>query len=238
MDENADRRRFVFPRWANYVVPWLVLVVIPGGLVYKGVLVGTGLNPTTLNVGYQPKQPVAYNHELHVSKLGLDCRYCHTTVEKAAFAAIPPAQTCMNCHYAVKKGSRPGSEQEIAKLVAAYETGQPLTWKKVHDLPDYAFFNHSIHINAGVSCVECQGRVDHMDGDRNRVSIVKPLSMGWCLSCHRAPQNVLRPADQVTNLAWGQDLTAAEREKIGHELVAGKQIRNAKLMTDCSACHR
>jgi menaquinone reductase, multiheme cytochrome c subunit len=267
MAVDGEKKRFLFPRWANYVVPG-VLLAIGASLPYNLLLVGYALNPTTLNVGYQPAQPVAYSHELHAGQLGIDCRYCHTTVEKAAFAAIPPTQTCMNCHFAVKASAKPGSEEEIAKIIRAYDTGEPLRWKKVHDLPDFAFFNHSIHVNSGVSCVECHGRVDRMDGDRSRVSIQKPLSMGWCLECHRKPEPNLRPVDQVFNLAWGtnltegqagelrqlvegldvkagEDLTEAQRQQIGQAL-AGRQIGHHKidflreigLRTDCSACHR
>lgn len=261
MASDNNRSRFTFPRWANYVVPVALLAVV-AGLPYKLMLIGFALNPTTLNVGYQPKQPVAYSHELHVGQLGLDCRYCHNTVEKSAFAALPPTQTCMNCHYAVKKTDRLGSEEEIAKIAAAFESGAPLQWKQVHDLPDYAYFNHSIHVNAGVSCVECHGRIDKADGDRNRVAIEQPLSMGWCVNCHRQPGKVLRPRDQVTNLGWGdvltegqveqlkglkikdlsvkagESLTKDQRAQIGHELFVNTKIRNAKQMTDCSACHR
>lgn len=262
----SDRKRFIFPRWANYVVP-IALVAIVAGMPYNLLLIGLGLNPTTLNVGYQPRQPVAYSHETHVNQLGLDCRYCHTTVEKAAFAAIPPTQTCMNCHFAVKKSGKPGSDDEIAKIIAAYEGGEPLKWKKVHDLPDYAFFNHAVHINTGVSCVECHGRVDKMDNERNRVSIVKPLSMGWCIECHRAPESHIRPRDRVFDLNWGRnlsneevgqlralgveglnegdELTDDDRLRIGSALAHRKLapgeinfLRDVRQRTDCSLCHR
>src|ERR1041385_8412821 len=128
MAADGDKKRFVFPRWANYIVPG-ALIAIAASMPYNLLLAGFALNPTTLNVGYQPVQPVAYSHELHAGQLGIDCRYCHTTVEKAAFAAIPPTQTCMNCHFAVKQSAKPGSEEEIAKIVAAYESGRPLQWK-------------------------------------------------------------------------------------------------------------
>jgi menaquinone reductase, multiheme cytochrome c subunit len=262
----SDRQRYVFPRWSNWVVP-IALAAIVAGIPYQLLLVGLGLNPTTLNAGYQPRQPVAYSHELHVGQLGIDCRYCHTTVEQAAFAAIPPTQTCMNCHFAVKKSGKPGSENEIARIIESYESGRPLKWKKVHDLPDYAFFNHSVHVNAGVSCVECHGRVDKMDGDRNRVHTAAPLSMGWCVECHRAPQRALRPHDQVFNLNWGRnlsesdvrqlaslnveglavkpgdELTDRQRVAIGSALAHRKIgdhefLRDVRQRTDCSLCHR
>ena len=210
MPGPTDRpQRHTFPRWTNYVVP-IALAAVVAGMPYNLLLVGLGLNPTTLNANYQPRQPVAYSHELHAGQLGIDCRYCHTTVENAAFAAIPPTQTCMNCHFAVKKSGKPGSQDEIAKIVAAYESGRPLRWKKVHDLPDYAFFNHSVHINVGVSCVECHGRVDKMDGDRHRVSVESPMSMGWCIKCHRAPEGHIRPRNEVFDLNWGRNLSESQ----------------------------
>lgn len=268
MSGSSDRKKLIFPRWTNYVLP-IVLIAVAAGIPYQLLLVGFALNPTTLNANYQPEQPVAYSHELHAGQMGIDCRYCHTTVEKAAFAAIPPTQTCMNCHAAVRKGANPNSEREIGKLIAAYESGQPVKWKKVHDLPDYAYFNHSIHINTGVSCVECHGRIDKMDGGRDRVQTVQPLSMGWCVQCHRAPESHIRPRDEVFDLNWGNNLAADEarqlnalgiegesfaeraalteeqKHKIGLALTAPGRthpdtpfLRDAIQRTDCSSCHR
>ncbi len=225
MSDSQKSTRFVFPKWANYVLPAVVVAAL-GGAPYMGLLVPFALNPTTLNVGYQPQQPVAYSHDLHVFQLGMDCRYCHNTVEKANFAAIPALGTCMNCHTGIVEGSRgPESRAEIAKLRAHYfekdpvtqkpnpEAGKPIEWIKVHDLPDFVYFNHSIHVNAGVSCVSCHNRVDRIG--REGVYIAQPLSMGWCLDCHREPAKNLRPSDQVTNLGWGVvPLTATQATQL------------------------
>lgn len=251
---NGSPAPKIFPKWANYVVPLLLLGAL-GGIPFKLTLIGLGGNPQTTDVGYQPKQPIPYSHELHVNQLGMDCRYCHSTVEKAAFAAIPPSATCMNCHHAIRKDS-----EQLKPLYASFKEGKSVEWVKVHDLPDYAFFNHSAHVNKGVGCVMCHGRVDRMGPEG--VHQQEPLSMGWCLKCHREPTANLRPINQVTNLMWGLNLTRNEidqiasmgvstagmtvggkltdqqRLAIGAKIHDGKQIKNARQLSDCSACHR
>src|ERR1700710_472016 len=140
--------RFTFPRWSNYALPAIAIAVIGGGL-YMPVAVGLGFSPKPPAVGTAPEQPVPYSHALHAGQLGLDCRYCHTTVEKAAFAAIPPTQICMNCHSVIH--NTPGRESPRLKPVFdSWKSGKPVEWNKVHDLPDYVFFNHSAHVNHGV----------------------------------------------------------------------------------------
>ncbi|MFW5653481.1 MAG: cytochrome c3 family protein [Planctomycetota bacterium] len=148
---------FQFPRWSNVLLPAIVVAVAGGGL-YMGVLIPFGASPATTDVGYAPIQPVPYSHALHVGKLGIDCAYCHTTVDDAAFAAVPPTQTCMNCHTSILPDS-----PQLQPVWESFNTGRPIEWVKVHDLPDYAYFNHAAHINKGVSCVECHGRVDKME---------------------------------------------------------------------------
>lgn len=180
-------------------------------------------HPLVIDVGYQPRQPVPYSHKLHAGNLGMDCYYCHNTVEKAAHAAVPPTETCMNCHVRVKPES-----PLLAPVRASYKTGQPVEWVKIHKVPDYVFFNHSAHVNAGVSCVSCHGRVDQMI----EVKQVQPLSMGWCVDCHRNPAAKIRPTELVTNLAWTPDRDPAE---IGRELIAQKKIAPP---VNCSGCHR
>jgi hypothetical protein len=180
-------------------------------------------HPDRAETGYQPMQPVPYSHKLHAGNLGIDCRYCHFTVETSAYAAIPPTETCMNCHARVKPQS------ELLQLVReSYATGQPISWVRIHKLPDYVYFNHQAHVGAGVSCVSCHGRVDQMA----EVQQVKPLSMAWCLECHRAPAASIRPRELVTNLAWKPDRDPAE---IGRELIAKNHINPP---TNCSGCHR
>jgi len=182
-----------------------------------------GGSPETWRVGYSPKQPVAFSHAQHVGQLGLDCRYCHTTVEGAGFAAIPPSATCMNCHQHIAPESR--------KLLAVRETvahDAPIAWVRVHDLPDFVYFNHSAHVTRGVSCVSCHGRVDQME----QVHVAKPLSMAWCLDCHRNPEPHLRPPEFVTDLNWVPEEDAVEM---------GKRVRDQLRInpsTSCSTCHR
>ena len=149
--------RFLFPRWSNALLPTLMVV---GALLplYVVMFVAYGFSPKTLEVGYQPEQPVPFSHALHAGQMGMDCRYCHNTVEKAAHAAVPPTQTCMNCH----KWVRPESPK-LEKVQDSYKTGEPIEWIWVNKIADYAYFDHSAHVNRGVGCVECHGRIDQMD---------------------------------------------------------------------------
>lgn len=258
------RRHFVFPKWSNLLLPFIVLN-LAGAPLYFHLLGPLAFSPGTLVSNYRPPQPVPYSHEVHVGQLGMDCRYCHTSVENAGFAAIPPTSTCMNCHHAIKSKVPDATGTLVAnpKLKPVYdswETGKPIRWAKVHDLPDYAYFNHAVHVKAGVSCYECHGRVDKMDEDG--VYTVSNLSMSWCIECHRAPEKRLRPREQVFNLSWGRNLTAdqvaqlaalnlegmkfevgdnlstAERKKIGAVLADLHSVKSSRHLTDCSTCHR
>ncbi len=236
-DRGGSTKRFVFPRWANYLLPLLVLGTLGAGL-YVPSLVYVGFSPMATAVGYAPEQPVAFSHAVHAGQLGMDCRYCHTTVEKAAFAAVPPTQTCMNCHTNIAGASSRDALKpvdKLAKVKESWEKGTSIPWVKVHDLPDYAFFNHAAHISKGVGCMSCHGRVDQMEV----VEQVQPLSMGWCLDCHRAPENHLRPKDQVTNMAWSaeKDLGVSQLE-LGLKLKQQYGIRDVTYMTSCYTCHR
>ncbi|RMG45031.1 MAG: cytochrome C [Acidobacteria bacterium] len=221
MNDSPKRVSWRFPRWSNLLRPALggALVGLP---VYLTVLVWLGGSAKTINVGYAPKQPVPYSHALHAGKLGIDCRYCHTTVETARFAALPPTQICMNCHTRVRTNS-----PKLALVRQSLITGRPIPWVKVHDLPDYVYFDHGAHVGAGVGCVECHGRVDRMEVVRT----VKPLNMAWCLDCHRNPDPHLRPADKVTDLAWRPDDPLATGRRIREE-------RGIAPRVDCWTCHR
>jgi hypothetical protein len=181
------------------------------------------LHPDRLETGYQPVQPVAYSHKLHAGNLGVDCRYCHSTVEVSNYAAVPSTETCMNCHTRVK----PDSEL-LQPVRESYATGRAIPWVRIHRLPDFVYFSHKAHVSAGVSCVSCHGRVDQMA----EVKQVKPLTMAWCLECHRDPAPNIRPRDQVTNLAWQPPGDAAQ---LGRELIAKYKIHPP---TNCSGCHR
>ncbi len=228
-DNGSSREHFVFPKWANLLLP-LIIIGAVGTMPYMHALVPLVASPTTLNVGYQPVQPVPYSHELHVDELGIDCRYCHTSVESAAFAAIPPTATCMNCHHAIQNDS-----EKIAPIIESYETGKPIEWVKVHDLPDYVYFNHAVHVSgAGVSCVECHGRVDKM-GEAG-VHTVENLSMSWCIECHRNAAPNLRPRDLVYDLAWQRPADADS--DYGKKLAELHNVPSSRNLTDCSTCHR
>ncbi len=218
--EPADQP--VFPKWINQVRPLVAgaLLIAP---VYAVMLVWYGGSPKTTDVGYAPKQPVSYSHALHAGDLGMDCRYCHSTVEVAARSAIPPTQTCMNCHKSVRATST-----KLLPVRESYATGMPVPWVRVHDLPDFVYFNHSAHVTRGIGCVTCHGRVDKMDV----VTQVQPLSMGWCLDCHRRPEKNLRPVEYVTKMDW---VPQEDQLTLGSRL---KSSYNIKPSTDCSTCHR
>jgi len=240
---------YEFPRWTDWLRPILGITVFAAPAYIIG-LVWYAASPETINVGYQPEQPIPYSHAIHAGQLGMDCRYCHTTVEGSAFAAIPPTETCLNCHDSGE--GKIGIHKQSPNLQPLREsaaTGDPIPWVKVHDLPDYVYFNHSAHVTSGVSCVECHGRVDQM----KTVRTVEPLAMGWCLDCHRDPDPHLRPADKVTDLSWDPsdvelrkmlNLTEGEARGLDHEGLRrelGSRLRvagNINPKDDCSTCHR
>jgi len=219
----------MFPRWANFLLPALALAAAGGGF-YVPVLFGFGASPRTLAAGYQPTQPVPYSHALHAGKLHMDCRYCHTTVEKTAFAALPPTQTCMNCHTSIKTDSN-----ALQPVRDSWASGKGVPWVHVHNLANYVYFNHSAHVSHGVGCATCHGRIDRMDV----VAQAQPLSMGWCLECHRNPEKNLRPRDQITNMSWTPPGEAeSEHLAFGLDLKKAYGIRDVTFMTSCYTCHR
>jgi cytochrome c7-like protein/class III cytochrome C family protein len=174
-------------------------------------------------VGVARAQPVQFSHKHHAGELGIDCRYCHTQVEVAAVAGIPPTQTCMNCHAQIWSDSA-----FLAPVRASLESDQSLHWFKVHDLPDFVYFPHGAHVQKGVACVTCHGRIDQM----NQVWPASSLQMEWCLDCHRQPERYVRPREHVFDMAWQPD---GDQQSLGRELVAAYRIHTR---TDCSACHR
>lgn len=220
--DRHQNARFIFPRWTNWLREVSAVVVI-GGLVYAVVLVTAFFSPETSAIGYAPEQPVPYSHALHVGELGLDCRYCHAGVETAAHATLPPTQTCMNCHKLIRAES-----PQLLPIRESDATGLPVRWIRVHDLPDFVYFNHSAHVTAGVGCVTCHGRIDRMEV----VAQAEALTMSWCLDCHRNPDHNLRPVEFVTAMEWEPPEAAAE---------FGRRLREAhgiEPSTDCTACHR
>ena len=216
---------YLFPRWTNRL---RVVLAVVGTLaaVYVAVVVAFGFTPQATDVGYQPPQPVPYSHAIHAGKLGLDCRYCHTSVENSARAAIPSTQICMNCHANVYIEEARAWRIEAVKT--SYTSGEPIPWVRVHDLPDYVYFDHSAHVRRGVGCASCHGRVDKME----EVYKVEPLSMQWCLDCHRNPEPHLRPLDRITDMDWAPPESQGE---FGRRL---REELNINPSTDCSTCHR
>ena len=260
---ESDDGRFYFPGWANaLVLPSFAAAGLLGAYVVGIVYYGGA--PENLLTGYRPVQPVPFSHALHSGQMKLDCRYCHTGVFKGAHSNVPSTSVCANCHNgAIENGANlkvavHTNSPKLQPVRDSIATGRSVAWERIHDLPDYAYFNHSAHVNRGVSCVSCHGRVDRMA----IVERVEPLNMAWCIECHRNPQNALRPPELVTNLAWdwtaeglednavlfasyGQEVTEADLaddeavEKFRAKWVEDWRDRmDVHPNTDCSTCHR
>jgi hypothetical protein len=214
----------IFPQWTNKA-PFFVLGASVFGLIVLVGLVWYYASPWNTDVGYRPIQPVPYSHAFHASdSLGLDCRFCHTGVETSPVAGIPPTKTCMNCHNMVKAES-----EKLAPVRESLKNGTPLRWVRVHKSPDYVYFDHSAHFTAGIGCASCHGRIDEME----IVAQDQPLSMGWCLECHRNPDNHLRPASEITNMKWSPPANQADFALKQKELLKIKPP-----IADCTGCHR
>jgi hypothetical protein len=214
----------IFPKSANALPLQIIIFLgVLGGVAAAGITYYA--TPAYLRVGYQPVQPVPFEHSLHAGQLGIDCRYCHAAVEKSATSSLPAAQTCMNCHSIIKTTS------PLLEVVRqSYATGEPVPWVRIHQNPDYVYFNHSVHVNRGVSCVECHGKINEM----TTVYQAKPHSMSWCLDCHRNPAERIRDPKDVFNLD-SQTLAAqgklAEAQKFVHDWKVNPP-------QSCSGCHR
>src|SRR5580692_6063809 len=210
----------IFPKWTN----WLPLILgVGAALSGGGVTLGAWyyFTPKYTRVGYQPVQPVPFSHKVHAGELGIDCRYCHNGVDKSWFSNLPGASTCMNCHSTVLK-----DDSRLAIVRESAATGKPIPWVQIHITPDYVYFNHSVHVARGISCVECHGRIDTMD----EVHQDKPLSMSFCLNCHRDPAQHIRPANKVTDLGWkwstNADENAALQLKNGTQFVHDWKVQS------------
>jgi hypothetical protein len=189
---------------------------------------------TELHIAYV--QPVPFSHAHHAGQLGIDCRYCHTSVEDSPFAGIPPTKTCMNCHQQIWVGS-----SMLEPVRESYRRGESIPWERIHNLPGFVYFDHSIHVQKGVGCASCHGRVDQMP----LVWQEHTLLMEWCLDCHRRPQDHIRPRDQVFNMAWKEsDLVNPDtgnpydQATLGAKLIQQFNIRPPDVLTSCSTCHR
>lgn len=204
-------------------------VSIVGGALLLGGLAWFGgtytRSPYRTAVTTHVEQPIPFSHQTHVGGDGISCFYCHTSVETSSFAGIPPTETCMTCH------SQIWADAPMLQPVRdSFQTGQPIEWNRVHDLPDFVYFNHSIHVQKGVGCVTCHGRVDQMPLMRR----VQPLTMEWCVGCHREPEQFIRPREEVLNMEW---VPQEDQLALGRRLVQEYQINKAQLL-NCSICHR
>ncbi|MFH5831545.1 cytochrome c3 family protein [Halalkalibaculum sp. DA3122] len=211
----------IFPKWANEIPRRLLI----GAVVFLTAIVAGVwyfFSPEYTDVGYAPTQPIDYSHQVHAGQLGLDCQYCHSEVFNSKQANVPPTETCMNCHNQIDS-QRP---EEIQKIRDSWNSGEPIEWVRVHNLPDYAYFSHEAHVNVGVGCESCHGRVDKMAV----VSQEEPLSMSWCLDCHRAPEQHLRPVEEVTTMGYEVENQA----ELGKKLIAKHNIHAP---TNCQGCH-
>lgn len=213
----------LFPRWYNQL-PLKIAVGLLASVIAVIAGVWYYLTPAYARVGYQPIQPVPYSHKTHIGQLGLDCRYCHTGVEKSWYANIPSPSVCMNCHAQVLP-----TDPRLAPVRESFKTGAPVPWVQIHRTSDFVYFNHAVHVNRGVSCVSCHGQINEMVEVRHE----KPLTMSFCLECHRNPAPNIRPLDQVYNMTWTND--PARRVEAGARFVHDWNVRSSH---NCSTCHR
>ncbi len=213
-----------FPPNSNAFAKWLIW----GGVVFVALL-ATSLTvfARTFNnkVGVPVTQPVAFSHALHNGQMGIDCRYCHSSVEVAASANVPSTEVCMGCHSQIRVGA-----PQLANVQKSWDENTPIEWNKVHKIADYVYFNHSAHVNKGMGCTECHGQMNRMEA----VWKNEPMTMGWCLECHRNPASRVRPREEVFNMEYQHPENQAE---LGALLVQEYNINTAKL-PQCSTCHR
>jgi hypothetical protein len=216
----------IFHRSTNTISRFSIFgaLFVLAALVWAVVLVNRSAYVT--EEGVARDQPVQFSHAHHVGALGIDCRYCHSTVEVSAFANVPPTKTCMNCH------SQIFSRAPILEPVrASFRTGESLRWTRVNDMPDFVYFDHSIHVAKGVGCETCHGRVDQMP----LMYQARSLQMEWCLECHRDPARFVRPREAVFRMGY---TPAEDQATLGARLVEEYRIRDAFTLTNCSLCHR
>jgi hypothetical protein len=235
----------IFHRSTNELsrITILAAVVLVSGLLWAALELQR--SPDVTYAGVAHMQPVPFSHQHHVSGLGIDCRYCHTSVEISGYAGIPPTKTCMNCHAQIWTNA-----PMLEPVRESFRSGKSLVWTRANDLPDFVYFDHSIHVNKGVGCATCHGPVDRMPLMYNQAS----LQMEWCLDCHRAPEKYLRPRDQVFNMRYEQPTgvkpvqlpgtddkgvqTFTSQLELGNELKNRYHLRSVKDITSCSTCHR
>lgn len=216
----------VFNRSANNIAKIsMIMAAVLGGLAFY-FYTQIARSSYLTGIYVEKQQPVQFSHKHHVGDDGIDCRYCHTQVETSASAGIPPTQTCMNCHNQLY-----ADQPYLEPVRASYRENKPIEWQRVHDLPEFAYFNHSIHVAKGVGCSTCHGQIDEMPA----VFQQNTLQMEWCLSCHREPEKFIRPKSEIYNMKWKDgDIDHEQRLKLKDEY----KIRSKEMMTSCSTCHR
>jgi len=215
----------IFRPGANTLLRISLVAVVAVPVLAVGLTMSLIRSDYATGVGMNRTQPVPFSHKHHVGGLGLDCRYCHTGVETSPVAGVPPSETCMTCHSQLWINAR-----MLAPVRESLAKGTPMRWQRVHDLPGYVYFDHAIHIAKGVGCTTCHGQVDQMP----LMHQTAPLTMEWCLACHREPERHLRPADQIFATSWKP---AADQLERGRKLIKTYHIDKSHL-TDCSVCHR
>ncbi len=218
--------RQLFAPGADAIFRLIILSGIGLVLLVSLVLFGLAYSDYAGAVGLAPVQPVPFSHKHHSGELGLDCRNCHQSVEVQATAGLPPTHTCMTCHSQIWTGS-----DMLAPVRESLAKNAPLQWARVNRLPDYVYFNHSIHVSKGVGCSSCHGAMDRMQ----LTFPAKSFTMSFCITCHRAPQNYLRPAAEIWNMEWSPP---SDQKALGTALVEQHHIAGAARLTDCSICHR
>jgi hypothetical protein len=216
----------LFPRSANALARTSLALALAGAGLVGAIVYTLMFSSWVTRQNEFVEQPVQFSHAHHAGGEGFDCRYCHTSVETSSFAGIPPTKTCMNCH------SQIWTNAPILEPVrASFRDNTPLQWTRVHDLPDFVYFNHSIHVAKGVGCATCHGRVDRMPLMYQENS----LQMSWCINCHRHPDQYIRPKDQVFNMAYERP---SDDPDLGKRLVQEYKIADVMQLTSCSTCHR
>jgi len=213
----------IFSRSANTVAPLsiaLAILLVGGGILS---IMGLDRSEYITEIGVAKVQPVQFSHRHHAGQLGIHCAYCHSSVEVSSFAGIPPTHTCMSCHSQIWINS-----PTLEPVRESYRSGQSIEWVRVHDLPDFVYFNHSIHINKGIGCASCHGRVDQMP----QIYKAQSLQMQWCLDCHRQPERHIRPREKIYDMAYQP---AEDQMELGRRLVSEYKVQK---LLDCYTCHR
>ena len=218
----------IFPVGSNAVARAVIVGVPLAVCVLVGALYAAEFSPWGTRMWSPISQPVPFSHKHHVGQLGIDCRYCHTSVEKSRYAGVPPTETCMTCHSQLYT-----DQQMLAPVRQSFAENKPIQWTRVHDLPDFVYFNHSIHVNKGIGCTACHGHVNEMQ----LIWQDQTLYMSWCLQCHRHPENYIGPQSEVYN---PQRVALKDQGKLdwAKQLVKDYHVQSSGVLTDRYTCHR